>query len=113
MAGRIAETAERSAPLRLDSDAHISRTPRRFLSPREAAGRACVSANLIYAWCADGTLPHVRAGAKGKRGKILIAPDDLDEFLAARKVGGRVPPTPPTPPADPRPVRPKFRHLKL
>lgn len=60
-----------------------------MLSVKDAAARACVSKSLVYAWCEDGTLPHVRVGRTGKRGKILIQPKDLDEVLAALKVEGR------------------------
>lgn len=55
----------------------------------EAALRACVSESLIYAWCADGTLPHTRMGRKGKRGTIRIAVEDLDGVLAAFKCGNQ------------------------
>ncbi len=33
-----------------------------MLSPKQAAQQACVSTNLIYAWCAAGLLPHQRFG---------------------------------------------------
>jgi hypothetical protein len=59
-----------------------------LLSPKLAAARACVSVSLIYQWCADGSLPHLRVGAWGRRGKILIAPADLDALLAGFKVSG-------------------------
>ena len=54
----------------------------------EAAKHACVSESLIYAWCAEGTLPHTRVGRKGRRGHIRIAVEDLDGVLAAFKVEG-------------------------
>lgn len=60
-----------------------------MLTVAQAALRACVSKSLVYAWCEDGTLPHVRVGRAGKRGKILIAPEDLDGVLAAFKVGAK------------------------
>jgi excisionase family DNA binding protein len=56
------------------------------LTVKEAAIRACVSESLIYAWCAEGTLPHLRVGRTGKRGHIRIAVEDLDGVLAAFKV---------------------------
>jgi len=83
----------------------------RFLSPKAAAAYACVSVTLVYQWCEEETLPHHRVGAKGRRGKILIAVDDLAAMLASKKVGG--PPRPATPPPTPRPIKPRFRHLKL
>ena len=58
-------------------------------SVRQAAVRACVSESLIYAWCAEGTLPHTRVGRRGKRGSIRIAAEDLDGVLAAFKVGAK------------------------
>jgi len=48
------------------------------LTVTEAALRASVSVSLIYVWCSDGTLPHIRVGRKGKRGHIRIAEEDLD-----------------------------------
>jgi excisionase family DNA binding protein len=54
----------------------------------EAAKHASVSESLIYAWCAEGTLPHTRIGRKGRRGHIRIAVEDLDDILAACKVEG-------------------------
>ena len=57
-----------------------------------AAARAAVSESLIYAWCADGTLPHTRLGRKGKRGTIRVAAEDLDGVLASFKVAGEQPP---------------------
>lgn len=65
-----------------------------MLTVAEAALRACVSESLIYAWCADGTLPHLRLGRKGRRGTIRIAREDLDGVLAAFRVGGPLPAAP-------------------
>lgn len=56
------------------------------LTVAQAALRAAVSDSLIYAWCADGTLPHTRVGRKGKRGHIRIAAEDLDALMASFKV---------------------------
>lgn len=61
-----------------------------MLTVKDAAARAGVSDSLIYAWCADGTLPHVRVGRKGRRGHIRIDAADLDAALESLKVtGGR------------------------
>ncbi|VTR92880.1 dna-binding protein : : HTH_17 [Gemmata massiliana] len=60
-----------------------------MLTVTEAAEHACVSESLVYAWCADGTLPHTRMGRKGKRGTIRIAVEALDGVLSAFKVGAR------------------------
>gem|GEM_PF-1484253 len=57
-----------------------------MLTVTEAALRASVSVSLIYVWCSDGTLPHIRVGRKGKRGHIRIAEEDLDSVLAEFKV---------------------------
>jgi len=78
------------------------------MTVKEAAGRAAVSEALIYAWCADGTLPHTRVGRRGKRGHIRIAAEDLDGVLAAFRVGGR-----PPPPAAPAVTPPRPRHIRL
>ena len=53
------------------------------LTPKQAADRLGVSPNLIYVLCQEGRLPHYRIGADGRRGRILIDPADLDEFIAA------------------------------
>ena len=54
----------------------------RYLTVRQAAERVGVSASLVYQWCADGTLPHYRLGASGRRGKIVIDPAELDRVLS-------------------------------
>ena len=91
-----------------------------FLTVAAAAARACVSEDLVRAWVRDGLLPHLRVGAKGRRGKILIDPLDLDALLASFKVGARpVPAAPPqAPPPAPSPAPPvppasAFTHLRL
>jgi excisionase family DNA binding protein len=58
------------------------------LSVKEAAESAGVSSALIYQWCDERRLTHYRPGGKGKRGKILINPRDLDEFMESLKVAG-------------------------
>lgn len=73
-----------------------------MLTVKQAAARACVSESLIYAWCADGTLPHLRVGRKGKRGHIRIAAEDLEGVLANFKVSG-----------PPSPTAPILKHLHL
>lgn len=75
-----------------------------MLTVKEAAARACVCEAVVYGWCSAGRLPHYRFGLK--RGKILIAVEDLDALLAAFKVGAK--PEPKTAPA-----RSKFTHLRL
>ena len=79
-----------------------------MLSVKAAAGRAGVSEGLVRRWVADGSLPHYRLGAKGKRGKIAIAEADLDALLATLKVAGQggCP--------RPRPAKPiRLKHLRM
>lgn len=89
-----------------------------LLTIKDAARRACVSPALVRTWVRDGLLPHLRVGAKGRRGKILIEPPDLDDLLASFKVGaGPAPPAPPTPPPPTSPPAAPpasaFTHLRL
>jgi hypothetical protein len=80
-----------------------------MLSVKAAAARAGVSEGLVRRWVAAGLLPHFRLGSPGKRGKIGIAPEDLDALLASFKVGKRdLEPTP-----APSPPRSSFKHLRL
>lgn len=88
-----------------------SSTHPHYLTPREAADRLRISRSLIYEACADGSLAHYRVGRKGRRGKILIDPSDLDVWFTASRVGGQR--LPAQPPPVPRPVKPTFRHLRL
>ncbi len=57
-----------------------------MMTVHQSAEYATVSESLIYAWCADGTLPHTRVGRKGKRGHIRIRREDLDGVLTTLKV---------------------------
>lgn len=77
-----------------------------MLTVREAAARAEVSESIVRGWIKDG-LAHFRLGAKGKRGRIKIAVEDLDGWLAAFRVekGG-------TKPAR-RALAAALKHLKL
>lgn len=54
-----------------------------MLSVKQAAERVGVSPSLVYVWCQEQRLPHYRVGAVGKRGRIRIAPADLDAFMAS------------------------------
>lgn len=51
------------------------------MSVKQAAERVGVSESLVYQWCQEKRLPHLRLGRAGKRGKILIAEADLAAFL--------------------------------
>jgi excisionase family DNA binding protein len=82
------------------------------LSPRMAAQRLGVSLSLVYSWVESRLLPHYRAGAKGKRGKILISEADLLAFFEGLKVNPAEPPERKAPPAPPM-EKLKFKHISL
>jgi excisionase family DNA binding protein len=75
----------------------------------EAAVHATVSEALIRQWVREGTLPHFRLGAKGRRGKIMIRVEDLDGVLANFKVERKAP----EPVKAPVPRQSAFKHLRL
>ncbi len=56
------------------------------LTVKQAAAAAQISSSLIYVWCRERLLPHYRFGGKGKRGRILIDPADLEKMLKEQKV---------------------------
>ena len=56
------------------------------LTVKQAAGVGQISSSLVYQWCRDRLLPHYRLGGKGKRGRILIDPADLEKMLKEQKV---------------------------
>jgi len=63
------------------------------------AKRYGVSPSLVYQWCHERRLPHVRLGKASKRGKILIDEADAHAFFVAAKVEaaeGSVPTDAPT-----------------
>src|SRR6266487_1084441 len=70
------------------------------LTPKQAAERAGVSPALIYLWCAERRLRHLRAGGRGRRGRILIDRADLDAFLKSLEVAAEEPAE-----ESPRPAR--------
>lgn len=47
----------------------------------EAAKRLGISRSLLYQLIKEKRLPHRRIGAKGRRGKIIIAEEDVIAFL--------------------------------
>ena len=57
-----------------------------MLTVKQAATKAGVSPGLVYLWCAERRLPHVRAGGMGRRGRILIEESDLADLLASCRV---------------------------
>jgi excisionase family DNA binding protein len=64
-----------------------------MLTVAQAAERACVSSSLIYEWCAEKRLPHLRLGKKGRRGRILIEESDLAAFLESCRIAADDAPT--------------------
>lgn len=56
------------------------------LTAKQASEYANASASLVYQWCADRRLPHLRLGRAGRRGKMLIEQSDLDKFLESMRV---------------------------
>ena len=57
-----------------------------MLTVKEAGKFAGVSPALIYQWCQEQRLVHYRFGTQGKRGKILIDPKDLEQFMRECRV---------------------------
>lgn len=57
-----------------------------MLTVKQAADRAGVSPALVYQWCDERRLVHYRLGGQGKRGKVMIDPDDLAAFLETCRV---------------------------
>jgi len=57
-----------------------------LLTVKQSAGKAGISPGLVYLWGAERRLPHVRAGGKGRRGRILIEETDLAAFLDSCRV---------------------------
>jgi len=57
-----------------------------MLTVKEAASRLRVSKSLVYEWCRDRRLSHVRLGKQGKRGRILIRVEDLDRLIREQQV---------------------------
>jgi hypothetical protein len=58
---------------------------------KQAAASKGLSPQLIYLWCQERRLSHFRLGGRGRRGRILIDPADLDAFLTTLKVTPRPP----------------------
>ncbi|MBA4190923.1 MAG: hypothetical protein C0467_23285 [Planctomycetaceae bacterium] len=82
-----------------------------MLSVSEAALHATVCETMIRNWVADRTLPHFRVGSQGRRGKILISVEDLDQLLANFKVTGQA--SKPAPPSQKVPPVDSFHHIRL
>jgi excisionase family DNA binding protein len=68
-----------------------------MLNAKQAAARLGISLSLLYSLAAEGRIRHLRIGRNGRRGKLLFAETDLEEFLASCRVEGL--------PADGAPLR--------
>jgi excisionase family DNA binding protein len=77
-------------------------TTRNWLSVQQTAERLGVSPSLVYQWCQEKRLAHLRLGKAGRRGKILIDETDVDAFLAAARVEAG---------EDNDPAAPTLRHI--
>lgn len=53
---------------------------------KQAAVRLEISLSLLYSLIEEGRIPHRRIGRRGRRGKITIREEDLEQFLASVKV---------------------------
>jgi excisionase family DNA binding protein len=60
------------------------------MTVKEASKELEISPSLAYQLIADGRLPHVRIGGKGRRGKIIIKEKDIEAFLAKCRVASEV-----------------------
>jgi len=60
------------------------------MTVKEASKELEISPSLTYQLIADGRLPHVRIGGKGRRGKIIIKEKDIETFLAKCRVASGV-----------------------
>ena len=56
-----------------------------MLTAKQAAEKSGVSISLVYQWCKEGLLEHMRLGGNGKRGKVMIDSLSLDKFLDDRR----------------------------
>lgn len=51
------------------------------MTVKEASKKLEISVSLCYQLVAEGRMPHVRIGALGRRGKIIIRDEHLATFL--------------------------------
>ena len=52
-----------------------------MLTPKMAAERLGVSISLVYRLCNEGSLKHFRFGGAGRRGRVMIAEQDLTAYV--------------------------------
>lgn len=58
------------------------------MTVREVSDRVGISTSLVYALCQAGVIRHTRHGRPGRRGKIVISEDALDDYLQKCKGDG-------------------------
>jgi excisionase family DNA binding protein len=73
-----------------------------LLTVKQVAEKVGVSLSLVYDWCNNGLLPHYRFGKPGRRGKIMVDPDELGGFVASCRREAKPPDT-----------TPSLKHIKL
>ena len=70
----------------VEDESHKTVTFPRWHSVSATAKRLGVSPSLVYQWCHERRLPHVRFGKGSRRGKIMIDEADMHAFVVAAKV---------------------------
>jgi excisionase family DNA binding protein len=74
------------------------------MNVRQAAEQLEISAALVYQLVREGRLGHLRIGAAGSRGKIVISDSDIERFRESVRLA----------PRDQSASSPvKLRHLKV
>jgi excisionase family DNA binding protein len=58
----------------------------KLLTPKQVAQLYPLSVSLLYQLCDEKRIPHYRIGGRGKKGKILLAAEDIEIFLESQKV---------------------------
>ena len=51
------------------------------MTVKETADLLGVSVSMVYALIEEKRLPCVRIGRRGRRGKIVVRPEDVETFL--------------------------------
>jgi excisionase family DNA binding protein len=57
-----------------------------FLTAAEAAEQTGMSVSSIYEACKNRRLAHYKMSGRGRRGKVLIRPADLQAFIESQRV---------------------------
>lgn len=61
-------------------------SPSKLLSVKQASEQSGLPQQAIYILCNEKRLAHLRVGAKGKRGRVFIKPEDLEEAVKRLRV---------------------------